>query len=80
MRTSHSLLLRIWHDPEYDIKSATVEYADRGAPGDISVVGGNFIKKLDRDWFEVETKKGIKIVPYHRIKKIIYDGIPLFEI
>ena len=79
MRTSHALLLRILHDPEFDIKEATVEYVDRGAPEDISVAGGRFIRNLDRDYFEVETEKGIKTIPYHRIKKIIYKKIPLWE-
>jgi uncharacterized protein (UPF0248 family) len=60
-------------------KKAAVYYTDRGAPGDISVAYGEFIIKTERDWFEVETEKGIKIIPYHRIRKISYAGIPLWE-
>jgi len=61
------------------MKKAVVYYTDRGAPGDISVAGGEFIRTLDSSWFEVETEKGIKIIPYHRIRKITYGGLPLWE-
>ncbi|GAB7015203.1 DUF504 domain-containing protein [Methanogenium cariaci] len=79
MRTTHALLLRIWHDPEFDIKKAAVEYLDRGAPDDRSTAEGTYIKLLDRDYFEVMTNTGTKPIPYHRIRKITYAGIPIWE-
>ena len=79
MRTTHTILLRIWHDPEFDMKKAAVEYTDRGAPNDLSTAEGKYIKLLDRDYFEVVTTRGTKPIPYHRIKKITYVGIPIWE-
>jgi len=55
MRTSHALLLRLIHDPGYDLSKARIEYLDRGAPG--------------------ETKS----IPIHRIRRISYQGEPLWE-
>ena len=76
MRTTHTLLLRIWHDPEFDMKKAAVEYTDRGAPNDLSTAEGTYIKLLDRDYFEVVTTGGTKPIPYHRIKKITMWASP----
>jgi len=55
MRTSHTLLLRLIHDPGYDLSKARIEYLDRGASG--------------------ETKS----IPIHRIRRISYQGEPLWE-
>ncbi|KAF1077512.1 DUF504 domain-containing protein [Methanogenium sp. MK-MG] len=79
MRTTHALLLRIWHDPEFDINKAAVEYIDRGAPNDRSTAEGKYIKALDRYYFEVVTTEGTKPIPYHRIRMITYAGIPIWE-
>ena len=79
MRTSHALLLRIWHDPAFDMKKAAVEYIDRGAPDDRSTADGEYITNLDRDYFEVISTEGTKPIPYHRILRITYAGIPLWE-
>lgn len=79
MRTTHTLLLRIWHDPEFDMKKAAVEYTDRGAPDDRSTAEGEYITNLDRDYFEVISTVGTTPIPYHRILKIIYAGIPIWE-
>ena len=79
MRTSHALLLRIWHDPEFDFKKAGVEYTDRGAPNDRSTAEGEYITNLDRDYFEVISPIGTTPIPYHRILKITYACIPIWE-
>ena len=79
MRTSHTLLLRIWQDPEFDIKKAAVEYTDRGAPGDRSTAKGEYITNLDRDYFEVISMEGTTPIPYHRILRITYAGIAIWE-
>lgn len=79
MRTTHSLLLRLWHDPAFDIKKAAVEYIDRGAPNDRSTADGEYITNLDRDYFEVISTGGTKPIPYHRILKITYACIPIWE-
>ncbi|VVB69924.1 Uncharacterised protein [uncultured archaeon] len=79
MRTSHALLLRLRHDPKYEFSRANVEYVDRGAPGDRSRISGDQILHLDQGWMEIESDLKTKFVPYHRIRRIIYDGVTIWE-
>lgn len=74
MRTSHKILLRLLHDPAFDIAHASVTYTDRGAPGDRTTVDGSSILALDREYFEVTSPVpgGRTPIPYHRIKEIRY--------
>ncbi|NYT06395.1 MAG: DUF504 domain-containing protein [Methanomicrobiales archaeon] len=77
MRTSHKVLLRLYHDPQFRFGDVGVRYIDRGAPGDESCVSGEEIAALDRDYFEVTSPDmpgGRKPVPYHRILAISYQG------
>jgi uncharacterized protein (UPF0248 family) len=74
MRTSHRLLLRLYHDPAYDFRRVTVWYVSRGAPGDRATVEGEQILHLDRDYLETATEGRITAIPYHRILRILYDG------
>ncbi len=74
MRTSHAILLRLRHDPQYDFKRASVEYVNRGAPGDKSTVQGDRILKLEQGGMEIESEIGSTFIPYHRIRRIAYDG------
>jgi len=74
MRTSHAILLRLRHDPQYDFRKVSVEYVNRGAPGDRSTVQGDRILKLDQGWMEIESEVGTTFIPYHRIRRIAYDG------
>jgi len=78
MRTSHAILLRLRHDPQYNLSRASVEYVNRGAPGDRSVVQGKRILKLDQGGMEIESDLGMAFIPYHRIRKISYDGKTLW--
>ncbi len=79
MRTSHALLLRFWHDPAFDFVHVSVEYVNRGAPDDRSFADGGNIVHLDRDYFEVASDTGMTPIPYHRILRILYKGIPVWE-
>lgn len=79
MRTSHALLLRFQHDPQYDFSKTSVEYVNRGAPGDRSVVQGDRIMKLEQGGMEIESDRGITFIPYHRIRRLIYDGKTIWE-
>ncbi|KQC05275.1 MAG: hypothetical protein APR53_02405 [Methanoculleus sp. SDB] len=77
MRTSHKLLLRLFHDPAYSFAEVEVRYVDRGAPGDESGVSGGDIAHLDRDYIEISTPLapgGTTAIPYHRIRRIFYKG------
>lgn len=79
MRTSHTILLRLRHDPQYDFSKASVEYVNRGAPGDRSTVQGDRILKLEQGGMEIESEKGTTFIPYHRVRRIDYDGRTMWE-
>ena len=74
MRTSHAILLRLRHDPQYDFSKASVEYVNRGAPGDRSTVQGTRILKLEQGGMEIESEQRATFIPYHRIRRISYGG------
>lgn len=79
MRTSRAHLLRLKHDPAFDFSQAVVEYVDRGAPGDISLVSGDKIINLEQGWMEIAAQGGVKFIPFHRIRRIAYQGSVLWE-
>jgi uncharacterized protein len=79
MRTSHVLLLRLYHDPQYDFGKVSVEYVNRGAPGDKSAVTGDCIINLEQGGMEIESEMKTKFIPYHRIRRIAYDGKTIWE-
>lgn len=78
MRTSHAILLRLRHDPQYDFSKGSVEYVNRGAPSDRSAVEGNRILKLEQGGMEIESDQGTTFIPYHRIRRISYNGETLW--
>jgi len=79
MLTSHELLLKFWHDPRYAFSEVSVEYVDRGAPGDRSTVSGMDIRVLDTYYFEIMSGMYTKYIPYHRIRKIMYGTSTIWE-
>jgi uncharacterized protein (UPF0248 family) len=79
MRTSHALLLRLYHDPQYDFGKVSVDYINRGAPKDRSTVNGERIHRLVAGGMEIESAAGETYIPYHRILLILYEGHPLWE-
>ncbi len=72
MRTSHRLLLRLYHDPACDFALVSLTYVNRGAPGDVSSVDGGQIRGLDAYYFEVDAGDRITCIPYHRLTEIRY--------
>jgi uncharacterized protein (UPF0248 family) len=79
MRTSHLLLLRLFHDPRYRFTDVSVCYVDRGAPGDRTCVQGEQIAHLDSYYMEISSPQGLTAIPYHRIRKIQYRDQILWE-
>ena len=79
MRKSREILLRFYHDPAFSFERVEVCYTDRGASGDESCIGGNHIRALDSRYMEIENPNGLTPIPYHRIKKILYEGIVFWE-
>ena len=79
MRTSHVLLLRLFHDPKFEFGKVSVEYVDRGPPGDRSRVQGDRIIHLEQGFMEIESEMKTKFIPMHRIRLISYDGETMWE-
>ena len=79
MRRSHALLLRMYHDPQYDFGKVSVDYINRGEPGDRSTVSGKRIHRLETGGMEIESAAGKTYIPYHRILLILYEGLPVWE-
>jgi uncharacterized protein (UPF0248 family) len=79
MLTSHALLLKFWHDSRYVFPAVGVEFIDRGAPGDRSAVSGRDIRVLDAYYFEIVSEQGVKYIPYHRIRRLTYNGKTIWE-
>jgi hypothetical protein len=79
MRTTHRLLLQLTHDPRYDIARAEITSTDRGAPGDQTTVRGERILHLDTLYIVLSSPEGETCIPYHRIRRISYDGTVLWE-
>ncbi|QYZ77920.1 DUF504 domain-containing protein [Methanofollis formosanus] len=74
MRTSHKLLLRLLHDPDYDFDEVEVAYLDRGAPADRSTVRGREIRAIEGGHFIVCPEGEEKYIPIHRLLEIRYRG------
>ncbi len=79
MRTSHALLLRLYHDPQYEFSEVTICYLDRGAPADRTCVTGGKIVHLDAYYMEITSRFGRTAIPYHRIRTIGYRDSILWE-
>ena len=79
MLTSRAHLLRLRHDPALDFSLAEVEYVDRGAPGDLSLISGDKIIKLEQGWMQIAAVGGVKFIPFHRIRRITYQGSVVWE-
>ena len=79
MRKSHELLLRYFHDPAFSFSEVDVCYIDRGAPGDTTCVKGERIPHLDAYYMEIASPFGTTAIPYHRILRILYRGVVVWE-
>jgi uncharacterized protein (UPF0248 family) len=79
MRTSHALILRLRHDPQFEFARVSVEYVNRGAPGDRSTVKGDRIMSLEQGGMEIDSEKGRTYIPFHRIRRIAYEGRIMWE-
>jgi uncharacterized protein (UPF0248 family) len=79
MRKSHQILLKIRYDPRYSFDSVRVWYVNRGAPGDCSYVDGNQIQKLEAYYLEIAAGDTTTCIPYHRIRKILYENTVVWE-
>ena len=74
MLRSRELLLRYYHDTAFDFTKVRVCYVNRGAPGDMTCIGGERIQALDPFYMEIESGDRPTPIPYHRIITIRYAG------
>ena len=58
-----------------DLALATIFYVHRGAPNDEKVISGTEITELDTSFFSTVEA----MIPYHRIFRIDYENIIIFE-
>ncbi len=75
MKDVRQLLNKLkWH-PSYDFNRVKIWYVSRGKHGDIDFIIGSEIIGMGSIF--IETKKAC--IPYHRIRKIEYNGNTIFE-
>jgi uncharacterized protein len=70
VRQSQALLLRFFHNPQYDFSQVRVDYINRGSPGDRSSVFGNDIVSLGSGSMEIQSEYDKKHIPFHRVLRI----------
>jgi len=78
MLTSHALILKFRHDPRFSFTKVRIWYVDRGAPEDCSQADGDCII-LDAYYLKISSADGEKYIPYHRVRRIFYAGVPVWE-
>ena len=74
MRRSRALLQRFFHDSRFSMRDVEVCYVDRGVPMDESCVTGDRIVSCSGYFLEISTPVGVTPVPFHRIRRIRYQG------
>ena len=67
-----------WHE-DYDIANAEITYLHRGAPGDIMVIRGYDIIDIGKSFFTRYVDGYETSIPYHRVRRIEYEGEVLFS-
>ena len=79
MRKSREILLKYRYDARYLFSDLEVCYIDRGAPGNITCIGGDRIEELGPYGLELFSPYGTTTIPYHRVVKIRYHGAVIWE-
>ncbi len=63
----------------FDLSKCRVYYIHRGAPGNVKVVYGNTIKRIEKGFLILEGEIQDVHIPYHRIFRIDYKDHIIFE-
>ena len=63
----------------YDLSKCTVYYINRGSHNDIGVVKGEQIIEIGKGFLILEGIPEEKYIPYHRIVRIEYEDVVIFE-
>ncbi len=57
------------------LEGVEIHYVHRGCPGDTKVISGRDIRELGKSFFRTDESE----IPYHRIRKIIRNGVVLYD-
>jgi uncharacterized protein (UPF0248 family) len=60
---------------KFNLDKTEIWYIHRGAPNNIKIISGNEILSIGRSFIETSTA----MIPYHRISKIIYNKVIIFN-
>jgi uncharacterized protein (UPF0248 family) len=63
----------------FDLRRCKIYYIHRGAPGNVKIAEGSAIRNIDRSFLVLEGVVEDVYIPYHRISRIEYDGVPVYE-
>lgn len=67
-----------WRDAALDA-AVEVWFVHRGAPGDVRIVRGSEILALHHSFFELASRDGTGMIPYHRVTRIVREGVAVWE-
>ena len=83
MRTTHRMLLRIWHDPDCDFSLVKIGYLNRGAVDNCSIIQGTEITRLENRFMIIKKDETLldeeTYIPYHRIRWIEYNRKTIWD-
>jgi uncharacterized protein (UPF0248 family) len=95
VKTARSVLNELRWRKDRRFSMVEVEYVHRGAPGDLASVGGGDILSLEPWMMVIRRRRldggeatkghpagpvpGQAAIPYHRIVRILYDGMSVFD-
>lgn len=63
----------------YDLSKCKIYYINRGSPDDTAVVEGSQIVEIGKGFLILEGIPDEKYIPYHRIIRIEYEDLAIFE-
>lgn len=63
----------------YDLSKCTIYYINRGSPNDIGIVEGGQIIEIGKGFLILEGIPYERYIPYHRIVRIEYEDVMIFE-
>ena len=75
MNRIRDILNEIKWRKQYNSDDLRIWYVHRGAPNDIKVISGSEVTSIQKTFLEIEDA----MIPHHRIMKIMYNDIILFD-
>ncbi len=63
----------------YDLSKCKIHYIHRGAPGDVKIIEGTSVKKIEKSFLVLSGIVEDAYIPYHRIFRIDYEDKIVFD-